>query len=135
MVAHEGRELHVGHFHCLARASSGVWHRFDDDKVRQASARQAVGAEAYLLFYVRTHPPARGAAPALAAEAAAAGGAAGDADSDAGTDVGVCDGAAGGKEGNGSNSAAADGRGHDEEASSSSGGSPPRYVLSPSATP
>ncbi|KPA79074.1 putative ubiquitin hydrolase [Leptomonas pyrrhocoris] len=71
ICVHEGSSINYGHYYAMARASNGMWYKFDDSHVSRLSEEQLQRAQAYLLCYSRvpstgkTKPaaPARSPAP------------------------------------------------------------------------
>lgn len=56
VVTHHGRGIDTGHYTAFCRPRGGAeedWLKFDDEKVRVATAEQVAAAQAYLLFYER----------------------------------------------------------------------------------
>lgn len=52
VIVHKGK-MDNGHYICYCRGIDDEWFRFDDSMVVQAEEREVLGAEAYMLFYVR----------------------------------------------------------------------------------
>ncbi|CAM6118723.1 unnamed protein product [Calypogeia fissa] len=53
VLVHSGWSTHSGHYYSFLRASSDIWHVFDDSRVRQVSEKTVLEQKAYMLFYVR----------------------------------------------------------------------------------
>jgi ubiquitin C-terminal hydrolase len=66
VLVHEGASANAGHYYCYVRASSGVWHKLDDDHVSVVSASKVLAQKAYMLFYQRLDRKVQAAAIAPA---------------------------------------------------------------------
>lgn len=53
ILVHDGFSMHSGHYYSFLRSAGGEWHKFDDSRVAPSSARNAMGQQPYILFYVK----------------------------------------------------------------------------------
>ena len=53
VVVHQGASTSCGHYYCYVKASNKTWYCMNDNTVEQRSVNAIMGAQAYLLFYIR----------------------------------------------------------------------------------
>ncbi|XP_050394130.1 ubiquitin carboxyl-terminal hydrolase 36 [Patella vulgata] len=55
VLVHSGYHCNSGHYYCFVKSASQVWYCMNDSMVEQVGAGRVFNAEAYLLFYIKTH--------------------------------------------------------------------------------